>query len=228
MENIYSDGTYKEITRTWHTEDSAWKANQIMDAIKRKELYPAVVCEVGCGAGEILWELSRMLPEDVQLVGFEPSSLARAMQRLDPIGRIQFKNGDFLTTPTEHFDILLLIDVFEHIPDYFGFLQAIRSRADVVIFHIPLELTAFNLFRGGILAASRNTLGHLHFFNRDIESCGYTIVSESYTNWVEELPHRASLQPFLRHSLRLLKLLCGDHTAVRLLGGHSLLVVAKS
>lgn len=233
MKDMYLNGTYKAITPSWHTEDSSWKARQIMYAIKMAELCPSKVCDVGCGAGEVLWELSRMLPEDVRLVGFEPSPQAQAMQRRDPVGRVKFISGDFMTTSTEHFNLLLAIDVVEHIPDYLGFLQAVRSRADTFLFHIPLELTAYNLLLGGVLADSRKSLGHLHFFDRDtalaaLESCGYTIISENYTNWIEELLHRSSLQPFLRYTLRILKRFCGDHAAVRLLGGHSLLVVARS
>lgn len=233
MKDMYLDGTYKGVTPSWHTEDSAWKALQVIHAINSAGIYPMCVCDVGCGAGEVLWEMAKMLPGNVQLVGFEPSPQAQAMQRHDPNGRVRFTKENFLTTSTTYFDLLLAMDVFEHIPDYLGFLQAMRSRADFALFHIPLELTAYNLIRGGLLLGSKKTLGHLHFFDRDtalsaIESCGYTIISENYTNWIEELPHRSRLQPVLRHGLRLLKLFFSDHIAVRLLGGHSLLVLAKS
>ena len=232
MEVMYLDGTYKEVTPSWHTEDSAWKALQIITAINRAGIVPKSVCDIGCGAGEVLWELAERLPEDVTLAGYEQAPHAQAMQRHAPRRRVGFRNEDFLTTVTPHFDLLLAIDVFEHIPDYLGFLQAVRSRADFCLFHIPLELTVYNVLCGGILSNSRKTLGHLHFFDREtalaaVESCGYTIISDNYTNWIEELPHRSSLQPVLRHTLRLLKRICGNHMAVRLLGGHSLLVLAK-
>jgi hypothetical protein len=33
-----------------------------------------------------------------------------------------------------HFDLMLVLDVVEHIEDYFGFLAAIRSKSDFKIF----------------------------------------------------------------------------------------------
>jgi len=233
MGNIYSDGTYKKVTPSWHTEDSEWKALQIAQAIRQTGINPKNVCDIGCGAGEVLWGLAGMLPEYVQFAGYEPSPQAQSMQRPDPSGRIRFVHADFWATNTLYYDLIMAIDVFEHISDYLGFLEMLRSHANHVLFHIPLELTVYNLLRGGILANSRKTLGHLHFFDRDtalaaVESCGYTIVSENYTNWIDELPHRARLQPILRRTLKLLKRFCSDHASIRLLGGNSLLVVAKS
>jgi hypothetical protein len=127
---------------------------------------------------------------------------------------------------------VLAIDVFEHIPDYLGFLQAVRQRADYAIFHIPMDLTVFNVLNPMALTHTRNSLGHLHFFDREsvlaaLNACGYTILDEFFTNWIEELPHRASIQPVLRRSLAIAKKILGERMAVQLLGGHSLLVAAS-
>ena len=232
MSDIYSDGTYLAITPSWHTEDSAWKARQIMRGIAQAKIQPASVCDVGCGAGEVIRILADMLAQDVRLVGFEPSPQASGLQRQDHSARLRFIQGDFLEQPMEHFELLLAIDVFEHVPDYLGFLQAIRQRADYAIFHIPLELTALNLLNPLALAHHRNTLGHLHFFDREIalaaiKECGYDILCDFFTNWIEELPHRASRQPKLRRLLAAAKMIWGEQKAVQWFGGHSLLVVTR-
>jgi len=232
MNNIYSDGTYLAMTPSWHSEDSAWKARQIMRGIAQAKIQPLNICDVGCGAGEVLWELADNMPKEVRLIGFEPSPQASALQRPCHDGRIRFIQGDFFEQPSEHFGLVLAIDVFEHIPDYLGFLQALRQRADYAIFHIPMDLTVLNLLNPLALAHTRNTLGHLHFFDREstlatLKACGYNILCEFLTNWIEELPHRASIQPVLRRSLVVAKAIWGERRAVQLLGGHSLLVVAS-
>jgi len=231
MSDIYSDGTYIAMTPSWHSEDSAWKARQIIRGITQAGIQPISVCDVGCGAGEVVWELADNMPQNVRFVGFEPSPQASSLQRPGPDERVRFVQGDFFEQSSEHFDLVLAIDVFEHIQDYLGFLQALRQRADYAIFHIPMDLTVLNLLNPRALTHTRNSLGHLHFFDREsalaaLKACGYTILCEFVTNWIEELPHRASIQPVLRRSLAVIKILFGERMAVQLLGGHSLLVVA--
>src|SRR5213075_586346 len=54
---IYQSGEYLDKNPTYHVEDSAWKARQIFQMIEKNRVKPASVCEVGCGAGEILKQL---------------------------------------------------------------------------------------------------------------------------------------------------------------------------
>ena len=203
-----------------------------MRGITQAKIQPLSVCDVGCGAGEILWELADKMPKNIRFVGFEPSPQASSLQRPYHNERVRFIKGGFPEQSDEHFDLVLAIDVFEHIPDYLGFLQVLRQRADYAVFHIPLDLTVLNLLNYLALTHTRNTLGHLHFFDREsalaaLKACGYTILCEFFTNWIEELPHRASTQPILRRSLAVAKMIWGKRMAVQLLGGHSLLVVTS-
>lgn len=76
FEEIYTQGTYLENNPTWHSEDSGWKAKQILKIIERNSLQPSSVCEIGCGSGEILNQLYFQMPEDVTFAGYEISSQA--------------------------------------------------------------------------------------------------------------------------------------------------------
>ena len=70
MSNIYQDGTYLANNSDWHVADSPWKAEQICAILDRNRLAPKTVCEVGCGAGQILRILSERLPAADHLYGY--------------------------------------------------------------------------------------------------------------------------------------------------------------
>jgi ubiquinone/menaquinone biosynthesis C-methylase UbiE len=59
MQSIYTSGDYLQTTQTWHAEDSPWKAEQIMRMLQKHALQPKSLTEIGCGAGNILRELSQ-------------------------------------------------------------------------------------------------------------------------------------------------------------------------
>ena len=61
------------------------------------------------------------------------------------------------------FDILLCIDVFEHVEDYIGFVKILKSKATYKIFHIPLDISVLSVLRDSMMSA-RQISGHLHYF----------------------------------------------------------------
>lgn len=54
VQPIYVNGAYLARNPRWHLEESAWKAVQIRRILRRNQISPATVCDVGCGAGEVL------------------------------------------------------------------------------------------------------------------------------------------------------------------------------
>jgi ubiquinone/menaquinone biosynthesis C-methylase UbiE len=82
----YIAGDYLVNNPTWGVEDSAWKARKIMEMIQHNDLHPATICEVGCGAGEVLRQLQLRLPEQVHLCGWEiaPAAHQMCMERANP------------------------------------------------------------------------------------------------------------------------------------------------
>lgn len=121
-ENIYTGSEFLEATGgTWRAEDSPWKAAQVMKMIERHNLTPTVIGEVGCGSGVALSELSQYpLLDGVQFVGYDISPHAVSLAKELESETVQFHLGDPLTNDSEAFDILVALDVFEHVPDYMG------------------------------------------------------------------------------------------------------------
>ena len=163
--DFYLEGGYATSNPGWHQEDSPWKAARIVEMINRNGLVPKTICEVGCGAGAILGSLQQQLPSDVAFLGCEPSPQAYLMAQSRSNERLSFLSS---STPPKgtYFDLLLVIDVIEHIEDCFSFLRSIRSAADHCILHIPLDLSVLSVLREWPLMKRRRGVGHIHYFTK--------------------------------------------------------------
>jgi hypothetical protein len=147
---------------------------------------------------------------------------------LDP--GVEYHVGDFLDMQLT-MDLILLIDVFEHIDDYLGFLRQLSSRARWFVFHIPLDLHVSGLLRDRQLH-SREQVGHLHYFSRatalaTLKDCGYSIVDCEFTRLSQETVEGRTVATMLMNWFRaVLQCISTDFTA-KSLGGYSLLVLCR-
>lgn len=226
----YFDGAYLAHNPTWHAEHSPTKARWIDDILRRNKLDPKTIAEVGCGSGEILAELQKRRPE-ASFTGFEISPQAYAICSAKQSPGLKFRLEDLLQSPAERFDLLLAIDVFEHVPDYIGFLRALRGHADSHLFHIPLDLSAQALLRGTSFPILREQTGHLHYFHKytalaTLRDCGYDIVDWNYTRSSQQLPGK-SVRTKLANLPRKMMQLFSEDLSARLFGGYSLMVLTR-
>lgn len=80
--------------------------------------------DVGAGFGELLEALRELTPAGSKLDGLEPmqpkvkSAQARGLN---------VRSADLTDLPSEHYDVVSLINVFSHVPDFDGFLSLIRN-----------------------------------------------------------------------------------------------------
>jgi len=240
MTNIYTTDEYLKATKlTWHSEDSPWKASQILQMITKNELRPRTVAEIGCGAGRILYELSKNpYFSETTFDGYDISPHAITLCREIETQNLRFHCADLLDTAgVDHlFDVLLVIDVYEHIPDYIGFVAACRRKAKYKIYHIPLDISVSSVVRnsfirsGGVFPGGRH---HLHYFTADwalatLAESGHEIVESRYTC--------GSFGVFWKHPTIRTAIANGPRwlldrfsvaLSARILGGYSLLVLAK-
>ncbi len=231
MKQIYEDGTYLVSNPSWHEEDSLWKAEQIIRIIERNSLTPARIGEIGCGAGEILNRLSQQFGERVDLSGYEISPQAFELCRAKTSNNLTFHLGNLLDENDAYFDILLAIDVFEHVEDYFEFLRKLKPKAEYKVFHVPLDLSVQTVLRATPIMKVRRLIGHLHYFTKEtaletLKDAGYEVIDSFYTASGLELPNRGWKANLLRFPRRLAFAFHKDLT-VRILGGYSLLILAK-
>jgi 2-polyprenyl-3-methyl-5-hydroxy-6-metoxy-1,4-benzoquinol methylase len=232
MKDLYLDGEYAEKNPKYHVEDSSWKAQQILKMLDRHHLSITSVCEVGCGAGEILRQLQFHMPEKTVFFGYEISPQAFELCKQRANEKLIFRLLDLLTEEIQQpYDLLLCIDVFEHVENYMGFLRKLKPKGDYKIFHIPLEISVQTVLRGSPFLLTRAKVGHLHYYMKDtailtLIDTGYEILDYFYTP--------ASLDRGTTFKSKLLKLprilgysLLGPDLTARILGGYSLMVLAR-
>ena len=228
-EEIYKDGHYFEKNQSWHVEDSPWKARQVLKILEKNSIVPASVCEVGCGAGEILFQLSKHL-QKTEFHGYEISPQAFELTEARKTERVHFHLKDFLNEPV-FYDVVMAIDVIEHVEDYFSFLRALKEKGRYKIFHIPLDLSVQTVLRSNPILAGRKQVGHIHYFTKEtalatLKDLNYEVVDYFYTAGMVELPGKALKSKILNIPRRFMFKLNKDLTA-RILGGYSLLILAK-
>jgi 2-polyprenyl-3-methyl-5-hydroxy-6-metoxy-1,4-benzoquinol methylase len=231
-QEIYLSPEYLQHNPTWDQEQTPWKAAKIAHLLRRLHLNPRTVCEVGCGSGGILAHLRDYLGASCRLVGYD---IAPALQEFWDQHRgknIAFFRADFCETQrTDSYDLLLLMDVLEHLENPFDFLRLISHRGRHIILHIPLELHAQGAWRNTPIIKQRQNVGHLHFWNKDLalmnlEACGLEVMHWEYTAVAVEQPTQLWTRKLARLPRRLLFAVAPD-LAVRSLGGFSLLVLAR-
>lgn len=226
------DSGYLHANPTWHVEDSPWKATQIIKLITRNNLQPGTIAEIGCGAGEILNQLYHRLDGDhIDFSGYEIAPDAYKLAQTREKNRMHFYHEDLLQNDRT-FDLLLMMDVFEHVEDYIGFVRKCNTKANYKIYHIPLDMNIWSVFTNYPNSA-RKQIGHLHYFMKDtalatLTDAGQEIIDWFYTPAAFEVNNKGlNLTGNILQLLRRFFYKIKPDFAVKAFGGFSLIVLTK-
>jgi SAM-dependent methyltransferase len=226
--SLYTSGEYATKNPDWHLEHSPWKALQVRRMLEKHNLEPGRIAEVGCGAGGILEALRGELEPHPDCVGYEISPQAFELARKREAEGLQFRLG---TPGTDDgaFDLVLAMDVLEHVEDYLGFIRSLEPLAPWKILHIPLDLSVVSLAKPIYLKMAREHVGHLHYFTLEtalasVEHAGLKVKDWFFTS--VELDQGVSGQKRLQVFRRWLYKK-RPQAAARWLGGFSVMVLAE-
>lgn len=146
--------------------------------------------EIGCATGELLAAMP--IAEGGRKVGIDisASNVAVAAERHPGI---EFRCCDFRTQASETFDIVILSDVLEHVPDDREFLRDAAALADVVLLNLPLE---DNWLNSGRRYGPDDVSGHLRRYCLAdgfalVAAAGLEVLGQNRA-WVHESPAAAA------------------------------------
>lgn len=166
---------------------AGWKARKLSELVDAEYKFNNIL-EVGCAFGFLLNELSEKLYISTR-VGVDISEEnIRLAKELYPACRFfagtveQFRNN-MPSGIGDRFDLVMLSDIVEHIPDDLGFLRQIREFTDYVILNLPLEKSFKNRNR---IYGENDPSGHLRWYDRNdaerlVENAGFKVI-KSFTS----------------------------------------------
>lgn len=229
--DAYTAGSYAATNHDWHESDATWKAKQVARMLDSHGLRPESICDIGCGTGGVLDELDSLLDWETKLTGYEVAQEAFKHSPADRITRIELVQGAH-DMDQRTFDLMLCLDVFEHIEDYYGFLRSIRSKAPLVVFHIPIEHAVTTALSPGPILKSAMQVGHIQHFSAAValealRYSGYEILDSVHTVPAREFQAQGARQAFGR-AVRVAAASINVDLAARLMTGFSLLVLCAT
>jgi SAM-dependent methyltransferase len=128
------------------------------------------ILDVGCGEG---FTLHRLRQEGVRasMVGIDYSSAALSWGRAQDIAHspVNVADAHRLPFPNNSFDLVLCLEVLEHLPDSsLGLRELLRVTHNHVMVSVPHEpfFRGANFFRGKHLRALGNDPEHLHTYGK--------------------------------------------------------------
>ncbi len=230
MEENNDNGSEVFAGNRWHEEDSPWKAKNIFKILEKNNLVPKSVCEIGCGSGEVLHDLASFFDDSTKFVGYETSAEAFAICKTKEEANVRYELANLLALDV-HYDLVMAINVLNHVTDYLGFLSQLRSKGEYKVFHIPLETTVYSVLRSSHFQKRITEGTYRHSFSKEtalgtLKGTGYEIVDYFYTSSALELPNLGSKDKFWKLPRKLLYAINNDF-GVKVLGGFSLMVLAK-
>lgn len=182
IRDVYINGEYLKNNPEWHLDTAPWKAQAILQMTERNKLTPKSVCDIGCGVGEILRILQQHLANDCHFYGYEISPQAIELAKARENEHLQFFLADFKQEKNAYYDLILLIDVLQHLEDSYEYLRSIKPRSEYKIIQVPLNISAISALQNTVIGDN----GHINFYTKDIilrilQDCGYQVIDHFYT-----------------------------------------------
>ena len=228
----YEEDGYLKRNPDWGVSDSPWKAGLVQAMISKNCLNPSKITEVGCGYGVVLDELAKVKPDSL-FEGYDISPDAIKVARSGSHQKnVRFHHADLAAENGYQTDLLLVLDVVEHVEDYLGFLFNLKSKAKNHIFHIPLDLSVRTLLKPHVLLEQREKNGHLHYFNIDmvwwmLRDTGFEVIDWMYTKPVTDRITSPGIKQKFKKSLRNLSFSMHKDLSASLWGNYSIIILTR-
>lgn len=232
LERLYGQGQYLKNNPNWDQEDVNWKLSKILPVldqqIRKAKDKKLRIAEVGCGSGLLLKKLASLYPK-CEFYGYDISPDVQKFWSHDQSNL--FFEVRTLEEITTTFDLILLIDVIEHVPDPISFLENLQDKTENILIHLPLDLSALTIVYESGIISQRRKVGHIHYYTQGIAK---ELLSESrwspvkifFTHAWKDFPTK-SLPSKLVNIGRRLFYFFNEQVTARVLGGNTLIILAE-
>lgn len=181
VRNLYLTDEYLKKNPSLHEEESPWKVHKIVplidrfiDCINGKE--EINILDVGGGAGFILNSVSTYIESSygirVNKYALDLSPHMLEIQSKTNPDMVKALNEDIRKTSfrDKEIDLILLIDVLEHVPNPAEALEELRRISSFSILKVPLQDSIFSIIwnfmrRGEPKRYDFETYGHINFYS---------------------------------------------------------------
>jgi ubiquinone/menaquinone biosynthesis C-methylase UbiE len=207
------------------------KAENVLDLLKRQKILPDTIAEIGCGSAEILVQLSKKMPNRTKFWGYDISPQAIEIAKKKENKNLKVELKDITQSPSEHsYELVLVMDVIEHLENYFEFLDKIKEIGKHTVFHIPLDMCMWSLFREGMLLETKSRIGHIHNFTEDfilsvLQDYGYKVLDKKYTP--PSFKHKSVKQRIV-NVFRKILFVIAPRFCTKTIGGYSIMVLVEN
>ncbi|RXJ69000.1 hypothetical protein CRV08_06095 [Halarcobacter ebronensis] len=194
IEDTFNEDTYIKHNSTLALEDVEYKFSYIKDLldnliIKKEEIS---ILDVGGGGGFLGKKVAEYFFSKGYNIKFSALDVSGKMLE------IQKKNNSFIQSTyncyledlpnNKSFDLVLMIDVIEHIKDREYASKKISKISDYALYNIPIEVNAFDILKNiymknGYYKMQNETLGHVHFFS-------YFSAKKHFSDYFTPIIHR--------------------------------------
>lgn len=152
---------------------------------------PGSMLDAGCGEGETLARFGSSLPARTAAIDISPTAVEFTARQF-PAVRVERHSVDDLPFPDKSFDLVVCLEVLEHLPDPLaGLSELARVAAGDVLVSVPHEpwFRVGSLLRGKYLRGLGNHPEHVNHWNtgsltRFLESRFESVGVESSFPWL--------------------------------------------
>jgi cyclopropane fatty-acyl-phospholipid synthase-like methyltransferase len=175
MTDIYNDNSYLEKNPSLHTEDSKFKFQNIKRFLSSIEVKNnrIKILDIGGGAGIIGKLVLEHFQESGIVVTFHSLDLSTQMLKIQLKNNPQIKkiiNCSINECPKSNYDLVLMIDVIEHIEEKEDSAKILNKLGKNIIYNIPIEINFFDILKYlksffRYYKRQKERWGHIHFFS---------------------------------------------------------------
>lgn len=158
---------YLSLNEDWHLEDTPRKFYEISQVLPLGEY--ETMLDIGCGVG-VLTRLIADYYNCRNTVGLDISEIAvDEASALDKSGQIKWVKGSVFDLPVKKYDLVLCIDLIEHLDNIHKFLERLAILGKFIVIRVPMERTLLNtslklFFLGDEYRRLKEKYGHINHF----------------------------------------------------------------